>query len=155
MRISKILREQVQVQVQIAESENTPNQSRMPSQSKLQRKSTAFESLPDTWCSPLACLGTHFLENGRSHTLAGKGSTEIRVSDWNFGALILPNIIHCRNYALSKTIDLETLAKTVLIADYYGCLHVFSVLADEWTDQLEHHFPQKYSRDLVLWLCIS
>lgn len=89
------------------------------------------------------------------HTLADKGSTEIRLSDWNFGALlILLNIIHCRNHTLPKTIDLETLAKTVLIADYYRCLHVFNVLADGWIDQLERHFPQKYSRDLFLWLWI-
>ncbi|KAF2258087.1 hypothetical protein CC78DRAFT_572744 [Lojkania enalia] len=71
--------------------------------------------------------------------------------------LILMNILHLRNRQVPRTLSLELLAKIAVLIDYYECSEAVEVFSDLWTSRLKKtvDIPNLFTRDLVLWLCVS
>ncbi|WEW57857.1 hypothetical protein PRK78_003324 [Emydomyces testavorans] len=81
---------------------------------------------------------------------------EIRMETWDADVvLILMNAIHGKIRNVPRTVSLETLAKIAVLVDYYECHEVVELCSEKWIDHLERNAPRSYSRDLMLWLCIS
>jgi len=47
------------------------------------------------------------------------------------------------------------LAKIAVLVDYYECLEVVEIFSRIWIDELKQTVPGTYSRDTMLWICIS
>jgi hypothetical protein len=90
-------------------------------------------------------------------TLRAEGRLTIYVEeDWDPDALlILMNIIHGHTRKVTRTVSLEMLAKLAVLVDYYQCPEVVEVFSEMWINQLKGTLPETYSRDLILWICIS
>jgi hypothetical protein len=89
-------------------------------------------------------------------TLSAEGCLTIYEEDWDPDALlILMNVIHGHTRKVARSVSLEMLAKLAVLVDYYECLEVVEVFSEIWIDQLEKGLPTTYSRDLILWICIS
>jgi hypothetical protein len=104
-------------------------------------------------------------------TLTSSGSREalpdpsdgryyVNASEWDEEAfLILLNALHVRRRQVPKTVTLEMLAKLAVLIDYYELQDAEAI--EDWVDgwkkgvKENHTVPPKYSRDLMLWLCIS
>ena len=69
--------------------------------------------------------------------------------------LILMNMIHGRVRSVPKTISLEILARIAILVDYYECHEVVEHFSDMWIADLKNSMPKRFSRDAVLWICIS
>jgi hypothetical protein len=90
------------------------------------------------------------------HTLRSDGGVHLDVKEWDHEALlILMNIIHGHTRKVPRLVSLEVLAKIAVLVDYYECVEVVEVFSDMWINQLEKQPPRIYSRDLILWICIS
>lgn len=75
---------------------------------------------------------------------------------WDPDALrILMDIMHGRTRKVPKSISLEMLAKIAVLVDYYQCLEVVEVWVNMWIEPLKITAPKRYSRDTILWMCIS
>lgn len=68
---------------------------------------------------------------------------------------ILLNIIHGKNSKVPRYLTLDMLAKVSELVDDLDCYEQAEVFGDIWIRQLEKSFPQKYGRDLILWILIS
>lgn len=82
----------------------------------------------------------------------------INASDWDEEALIiLVDIIHGQGEKIPRSMSLEFLAKIAVLVDYYKCHKIVKFYSDTWIKAILDgtDLPQKYSRDLVLWLFIS
>jgi hypothetical protein len=91
-----------------------------------------------------------------SKALQLQGCLRIEEKDWDAGALqILMDIIHGRTRKVPKVISLETLAKIAVLVDYYECLEVVEIFSSMWMENLKSTMPETYSRDVMLWICIS
>jgi BTB/POZ domain len=91
-----------------------------------------------------------------SKALRLKGCLRIEEKDWDAGALqIVMDIIHGRTRNVPKVISLETLAKVAVLVDYYECLEVVEIFSSMWMESLKYTITEKYSRDVMLWICIS
>lgn len=85
-----------------------------------------------------------------------KGYIEITTESWDVDAfLILLNIVHCQFNHVPHKLDLETLAKVAVIADYYKCKEVVRFFSNIWIEALDGEYPKEYSRDLILRLWIA
>jgi hypothetical protein len=88
--------------------------------------------------------------------LRSQGHLCMEEAEWGAEALlILMNIIHGRTKSVPRHIALEMLAKMAVLVDYYECLEVVEVFSDMWIAHLKEELPKTYSRDVVLWICIS
>ncbi|KAJ9217576.1 hypothetical protein DTO166G4_758 [Paecilomyces variotii] len=91
-----------------------------------------------------------------SVTYLQKGSVEITTEGWDVEALlILLRVMHCQNYHVPRKLTLEMVAKVAVLADYYECKEAIRFSADTWIKSLEEVPPDRYCRDLILWLWIS
>jgi hypothetical protein len=91
-----------------------------------------------------------------SNTFQSDGYLRIETSDLDIAAFqILMDIIHGRTRKVPRVVDLEMLAKIAVLVDFYQCLEVVEIWSTMWIDKLESSVPKIYSRDLVLWLCVS
>ncbi|OXV05291.1 hypothetical protein Egran_06941, partial [Elaphomyces granulatus] len=91
-----------------------------------------------------------------SKTLQLQGCLRIKEKDWDAGALqILMDVIHGRTRKVPKVISLETLARIAILADYYECLEVVEMFSSMWMESLKSTIPETFSRDAMLWICIS
>jgi hypothetical protein len=91
-----------------------------------------------------------------SNALQSEGYLRIQETDWDTSALkILMDIIHGRTRRVPKALSLEMLAKIAVIVDYYECHEVVEVFSTVGIEQLKETVPVTYSRDTVLWICIS
>ncbi|KAJ9402136.1 hypothetical protein DTO282F9_900 [Paecilomyces variotii] len=91
-----------------------------------------------------------------SVTYLQKGSVEITTEGWDVEALlILLRVMHCQNYHVPRKLTLEMVAKVAVLADYYECKETIRFSADTWIKSLEEVPPDRYCRDLILWLWIS
>jgi len=89
-------------------------------------------------------------------TLRTNGSVEVEVEDINADALVVAmNIIHGRTRKVPRTVTLEMLAKIAVTVDLYQCHEVVELFTDMWITHLKKTLPKTYSRDAVLWICIS
>lgn len=68
---------------------------------------------------------------------------------------IAMNAIHGRGSRVPKAVDLETLAQIALFVDKFQLLDAVEVYAERWVARLEDLVPDKYNRELVLWLYVS
>ncbi|KKA24987.1 hypothetical protein T310_0968 [Rasamsonia emersonii CBS 393.64] len=89
------------------------------------------------------------------HTLSSDGSVSISMEHWPSEMLILMNIIHGHTFKIPRALPLEKLAKLAVLVDYYQCFEVVEVYSEMWINHLNADFPKAYSRDLILWICIS
>ncbi|KAF2846102.1 hypothetical protein T440DRAFT_558419 [Plenodomus tracheiphilus IPT5] len=96
-----------------------------------------------------------FAESTRNE---GDGLFHIPAKDWDESAfLIVLQIIHLRNKAVPRTVDLEMLAKIAVVVDFYDCeeaLELFSKLRLIDLDR-RTRIPAEYCRDLVLWIWVG
>ncbi|KAI9665892.1 MAG: hypothetical protein M1821_003827 [Bathelium mastoideum] len=98
-------------------------------------------------------LSSNWIEG---NSLQTQGSVRMALKDWDLEAmLILMNIIHGRVRSVPKTLPLEMLARMTVLIDFYGCNEAVEVFTDMWIADLSSTVPTTYSRDAVLWLCIS
>jgi len=89
-------------------------------------------------------------------TLQTDKFVEVEVEDVDADALVtVMNIIHGKTRSVPKTVDLEMLAKIAVVVDIYECAEAVEVFTDMWLAHLRSALPSKYSRDAVLWICIS
>jgi hypothetical protein len=89
-------------------------------------------------------------------TLRSQGFLRMEIAEWDADALlILMNIIHGRTRSVPRLISLEVLAKIAVLVDYYECAEVVEIFSDMWITELKEKMPETYSRDTVLWICIS
>lgn len=94
--------------------------------------------------------------NDWKETCSVDGRFEIFTENWDSDALlILMNIIHGHTRNVKRTISLEMLTKLAVLVDYYQCAEVVEIFSEIWINQLNTNLPATYSRDLILWLCIS
>ncbi|KAL4951824.1 hypothetical protein BDW69DRAFT_31181 [Aspergillus filifer] len=85
-----------------------------------------------------------------------KGSVEITAESWDIDVfMILLRIIHCKYSRIPQQLDLESLAKIAVLADYYDCKEAIELAAVIWIKALKESVPETYSRDLVLWVWVS
>ncbi|KAL1969127.1 hypothetical protein VTN77DRAFT_381 [Rasamsonia byssochlamydoides] len=106
----------------------------------------------------LSCLHFKKMLQGNwreKHTLLSDGRVSIPVEDWPDAMLILMNIIHGHTRKVPRTVSLEMLAKVAVLVDYYQCFEVVEVFSEMWINQLKGDLPKTYSRDVILWICIS
>ncbi|KAL2022072.1 hypothetical protein VTK56DRAFT_6116 [Thermocarpiscus australiensis] len=68
---------------------------------------------------------------------------------------IVMNVLHGRGSKVPKSVDLETLAQIALFVDRFQLLDAVDVYAERWISRLEGLLPDRYNRDLVLWIYIS
>jgi hypothetical protein len=47
------------------------------------------------------------------------------------------------------------LAKIAVLADYYKCVEVVEICSEIWINKLKKNLPERYSRDLILWILVS
>ena len=91
-----------------------------------------------------------------AETLRADGLISVVVKDVDTDALIiLMNIIHGRTRSVPKEVNLETLAKIAVIVDIYECAEAVEVFTDMWIAHLRDTLPSLYSRETMLWICIS
>lgn len=89
-----------------------------------------------------------------SITFQQKGYVEITTESWDIEAfLILLRIMHCQFNQIPRWITVEMLAKVAVVADYYECKDVIRFFVNIWVE--DKRPPDKYCRDLILWLWIS
>jgi hypothetical protein len=89
-------------------------------------------------------------------TLQSNGCLRIEISDWDIGAVqILMDIIHGRTRKVPEEISLEMLTKLAVLVDFYECLEAVDFFARIWIEKLISPLPDVYTRDVVLWICIS
>ncbi|KAI9713226.1 MAG: hypothetical protein M1820_001212 [Bogoriella megaspora] len=94
------------------------------------------------------------LKEGNS--IQNTGAVDVEVKDIYADALvILMNIIHGKTRSVPKEVDLDTLAKMAVLVDLYECAEAVEVFSDMWIAHLREALPSVYSRDTVLWICIS
>jgi len=90
------------------------------------------------------------------NTIQTTGFVSVEVEDVDADALvILMDIIHGRTRSVPKAVDLEMLAKMAVLVDMYECAEVVEIFTDMWIAHLQTALPSVYSRDAVLWICIS
>jgi hypothetical protein len=65
------------------------------------------------------------------------------------------DIIHGHTRKVPDALSLETLAKIAVLVDFYECLEVVEMWSKIWVDKLRSTVPRDYSKDLMLWVCIS
>jgi hypothetical protein len=71
-----------------------------------------------------------------ARTLRESGSVEIETSDWDVEALLLlMRILHCKLSELPKGIDIERLAKLLVLVDYYECQSLLGFIGERWPSQ--------------------
>ena len=81
---------------------------------------------------------------------------EVDVEDVDADALVaVMNVIHGKTRSVPKTVDLEMLAKVSVVVDIYECAEAVEVFTDMWLAPLRSTLPSEYSRDTMLWICIS
>ncbi|KAH8586009.1 hypothetical protein B0O99DRAFT_602845 [Bisporella sp. PMI_857] len=68
---------------------------------------------------------------------------------------LLLDIIHEKTSKVSRSFDLEMLAKVSVLVDDFECYEEVDVFVDIWLDSLPISPLTKYSRDLVLWIFVS
>jgi hypothetical protein len=91
-----------------------------------------------------------------SNGLKSQQCFRIEVEDWDPDAMrIIMDIIHGRTRNVPKSIDLEMLAKIAVIVDYYEYFEVVEIFSDIWIKAFKRIVPTAYSRDTMLWVCIS
>ena len=84
------------------------------------------------------------------------GCHRINIKDWDAEALLIVlNIIHGRNNHVPKTVSLEMLCKISVMVDYYHVHEAVRFPILLWVDALRPSVPNTYSRDLIIWLCVS
>ncbi len=85
------------------------------------------------------------------------GLRHIDADDWDTEAfLIVMRIIHGQNRLVSRSLDLEMLAKVAAIVDYYQCHEMLEPFAEIWhLQRKEALIPGTVSRDLILLLFVS
>ena len=89
-------------------------------------------------------------------TFRAKGSVELKVHDIDAEALlIVMKIIHSKTRTVPRAVTLEMLAKIAVIVDLYQFHEAVEVFTDMWVAHLRSDIPKVYSRDAVLWICIS
>lgn len=92
----------------------------------------------------------------KESTISSDGFYTIDASEWDVEALlILMNIIHGRVRRVPRSISLEMLAKIAVIVDYYDCHEVVELFVHYWVENLRQSLPNKFDRDLYLWLTVS
>lgn len=69
--------------------------------------------------------------------------------------LIVMNIIHGKTSGLQKFVTLEQLAKIAVIVDLYECNEAVDFFVRTWLAELKPARQMTYSRDTVLWICVS
>jgi hypothetical protein len=67
----------------------------------------------------------------------------------------LMDIFYGRTRKVPKPISLEMLAKIVVLVDYYECVEVVEIYSTIWIEDLKQSTPAIYSRDSMLWMCMS
>jgi hypothetical protein len=66
-------------------------------------------------------------------TLKDSGSVEIETSEWDVDALLLlMRIFHCQLSDLPKKLDIERLAKLLVLVDYYECDDLLGFIGERW-----------------------
>ncbi|KAK3064938.1 hypothetical protein LTS18_001902, partial [Coniosporium uncinatum] len=89
-------------------------------------------------------------------TFRNNGSAQVQVEDIDADALVVVmRIIHGRTREVPRTVTLEILAKIAVIVDLYQCHEAVELFTDMWITHLKTTVPKMYSRDAVLWICIS
>ena len=84
------------------------------------------------------------------------GFVSVDEEDLDVDALVIVmNIVHGRTRSVPRKIDLETLAKIAVIVDKFECAEAVEVFTDMWIAHLKNVIPSLYSRDTMLWICIS
>ncbi|KAL4967484.1 uncharacterized protein BDV14DRAFT_188272 [Aspergillus stella-maris] len=85
-----------------------------------------------------------------------KGSVEITAESWDINMFtILLRIIHCKSSRIRRQLDLQSLAKIAVLADYCDCKEAIELAAVIWIKALKGSVSETYSRNLVLWLWVS
>lgn len=127
--------------------------------------------------SPADEEGTHYHVSSRHLILASKhfrrmmsnekwmegirqedGLFYMRPDGWDASVfLILLNVLHLRNRSVPRVIDLETMAKVAVLADFYKCEEAVEICATMWIEDLKtkQPIPTSYCRDLMLWMCVA
>jgi hypothetical protein len=95
-------------------------------------------------------------EMKEADNLRKNGIVKIAIEDVDADALLLVfNIVHCKTYQVPRQVDLDMLAKIAVTVDIYQCHEAVAMYTDTWLGHLRHVFPNKFSRDAVLWIAIS
>jgi hypothetical protein len=150
------------------EATSTDNESESTSAEPAETSNPKEIGLPEPRCIEMRVSSRHLMLassyfnrmlNGdwkESNTFQSDGCLRIEISDWDIGALqILMDIIHGRARKVPQALSLEMLAKIAVLVDFYECFEVVVIWTKVWIERLELYVPKVYSRDLVLWLCIS
>jgi hypothetical protein len=90
------------------------------------------------------------------NTLRKQGCLEMELKDWDAEAMmILMNIFHQRNRSIPRTLPLEMLTRVAALVDYYECHEAVELYADLWVANLKEDLPELYTREVLMWICIS
>ncbi|KAK8064560.1 hypothetical protein PG994_007198 [Apiospora phragmitis] len=103
----------------------------------------------------LALASVSFRNFLQDDSQGGNAST-FKTSGWDPDAmLILMNIIHGRHGSVPTKVNLEMFAKIAALTDYPGCHEAVMFFARGWISKMSVTTPNKYDRNLVLWLAVS
>ncbi|KAK2774584.1 hypothetical protein CKAH01_13159 [Colletotrichum kahawae] len=86
------------------------------------------------------------------------GLRHVDASGWDAQAfLVVMMAIHGKFRSISRSVDLEMLAKVAAIVDYYDCHESLEPFSTIWIERLSRAtpLPKTYDRDLLLWLLAS
>ncbi|KAF2241883.1 hypothetical protein BU26DRAFT_380578, partial [Trematosphaeria pertusa] len=84
------------------------------------------------------------------------GCFYVNASDWDEEAfLILLNIFHLRKRQIPKIMSVKMLAKIAVLVNYYELEKAEAI--KDYINHVRRSYavPTSYSRDLVLWMCVS
>jgi hypothetical protein len=87
------------------------------------------------------------------------GSLRLYAEVWDWNALtIIMNIIHCRFRRVPREINLEMMAKVLVMVDYFECDEMIEPFSREWLGQMKPTPPNLTDlnlRDITLWIWVS
>ena len=99
--------------------------------------------------------GTNWKEGVRSEE---DNLYHVPAKDWDSEALLcVLQVLHLRNGQVPRTVSLETLAKIVVLIDFYDCAEALESFTERWVEHLRvtAPVPSYFCRDLMLWMCVA
>jgi len=96
--------------------------------------------------------------NGRwkEGSVVEDGCKNLEAEGWDSEAMrIVLSAIHHRTSDIPRRVTLEMLCKIAVLVDYYELHDTLYFFLDLWINDLWYPLPKVYSRDLILWICIT
>ncbi|KAJ0425373.1 hypothetical protein BJY00DRAFT_308121 [Aspergillus carlsbadensis] len=89
-------------------------------------------------------------------TLRESGSVEMETSDWDIEALLLLlRILHFQLSNLPQNVDIELLAKLLVLVDYYECHSLLGFIAGRWRSTILYSYHSPVRGMIRLWVAWS